>query len=131
MTVYLFFFQAEDGIRDKLVTGVQTCALPISPRARARAGDGGVLLEQGQEKRSLGGELAVDGALREARGVGHLIEAAELDGALSKHTQSRLEEEHPGLTLPPPADDTHGGQRYWCESQPGNPGAPPPVRRPT
>src|SRR5205823_11447033 len=24
-------FQAEDGIRDKLVTGVQTCALPISP----------------------------------------------------------------------------------------------------
>src|SRR2546425_8947836 len=23
-----FFFQAEDGIRDKLVTGVQTCALP-------------------------------------------------------------------------------------------------------
>src|SRR2546425_4822353 len=25
-----FFFQAKDGIRDKLVTGVQTCALPIS-----------------------------------------------------------------------------------------------------
>src|SRR6266404_624668 len=28
--LYFFFFQAEDGIRDKLVTGVQTCALPIS-----------------------------------------------------------------------------------------------------
>src|SRR5207244_6803734 len=27
---YSFFFQAEDGIRDDLVTGVQTCALPIS-----------------------------------------------------------------------------------------------------
>src|SRR5258708_15735000 len=27
-----FFFQAEDGIRDDLVTGVQTCALPISRR---------------------------------------------------------------------------------------------------
>ena len=26
----IFFFQAEVGIRDKLVTGVQTCALPIS-----------------------------------------------------------------------------------------------------
>src|SRR6266404_3312701 len=26
---YFFFFKAEDGIRDKLVTGVQTCALPI------------------------------------------------------------------------------------------------------
>ena len=28
VSVY-FFFQAEDGIRDRLVTGVQTCALPI------------------------------------------------------------------------------------------------------
>ena len=27
---YLFFLQAEDGIRDDLVTGVQTCALPSS-----------------------------------------------------------------------------------------------------
>src|SRR5699024_11485206 len=25
----IFFFQAEDGIRDRIVTGVQTCALPI------------------------------------------------------------------------------------------------------
>src|SRR5574344_2511730 len=30
--VFFFFFQAEDGIRDDLVTGVQTCALPILPR---------------------------------------------------------------------------------------------------
>src|SRR5688572_32780220 len=28
--IYVFFFQAEDGIRDLTVTGVQTCALPIS-----------------------------------------------------------------------------------------------------
>src|SRR6266487_595993 len=28
--VFFFFFQAEDGIRDGRVTGVQTCALPIS-----------------------------------------------------------------------------------------------------
>src|SRR2546421_7325325 len=34
--VFFFFFQAEDGIRDLIVTGVQTCALPISlDRARA------------------------------------------------------------------------------------------------
>src|SRR5207248_5199965 len=37
--VFLFFFQAEDGIRDRTVTGVQTCALPISrpssPRRRS------------------------------------------------------------------------------------------------
>src|SRR5204862_4494166 len=30
----LFFFQAEDGIRDLYVTGVQTCALPICIRQR-------------------------------------------------------------------------------------------------
>src|SRR5260370_21702742 len=29
---FFFFFQAEDGIRDSSVTGVQTCALPISVR---------------------------------------------------------------------------------------------------
>src|SRR5437016_7937519 len=28
--LFVFFFQAEDGIRDWSVTGVQTCALPIS-----------------------------------------------------------------------------------------------------
>src|SRR2546426_8690482 len=32
---FFFFFQAEDGIRDYKVTGVQTCALPISNEPRA------------------------------------------------------------------------------------------------
>src|SRR2546421_6879438 len=39
-----FFFQAEDGIRDLIVTGVQTCALPISgpgPGAGGGTGDTG------------------------------------------------------------------------------------------
>src|SRR5258708_30241377 len=35
--VSFFFFQAEDGIRDDLVTGVQTCALPISDPPRITA----------------------------------------------------------------------------------------------
>src|SRR5699024_11237268 len=30
LLLFIFFFQAEDGIRDRNVTGVQTCALPIS-----------------------------------------------------------------------------------------------------
>src|SRR5258706_1530004 len=34
---FFFFFQAEDGIRDWSVTGVQTCALPTSPTRKARA----------------------------------------------------------------------------------------------
>src|SRR2546423_7614416 len=36
----VFFFQAEDGIRDKLVTGVQTCALPISRAVLALLNNG-------------------------------------------------------------------------------------------
>src|SRR5438552_17048730 len=46
----IFFFQAEDGIRDDLVTGVQTCALPIYV-----AGEVAV-------------ELAPQGVVRPARG---------------------------------------------------------------
>src|SRR2546429_6815637 len=41
---FFFFFQAEDGIRDVAVTGVQTCALPIFDRSLAqdaRAARGG------------------------------------------------------------------------------------------
>src|SRR6266581_7768662 len=38
MTWCFFFFQAEDGIRDGRVTGVQTCALPISPPPGAAPG---------------------------------------------------------------------------------------------
>src|SRR3712207_7135298 len=34
----LFFFQAEDGIRDIGVTGVQTCALPISGKDQSTSG---------------------------------------------------------------------------------------------
>src|SRR2546430_3192124 len=37
--LFFFFFQAEDGIRDLTVTGVQTCALPISADAATAAGD--------------------------------------------------------------------------------------------
>src|SRR6478736_7185266 len=40
MLFFFFFFQAEDGIRDLTVTGVQTCALPIFARGRARSGSG-------------------------------------------------------------------------------------------
>src|SRR5690625_7741071 len=50
-----FFFQAEDGIRDGHVTGVQTCALPIYDEAQRLAG---LLDERRQETRRL--ETAMD-----------------------------------------------------------------------
>src|SRR2546427_12130578 len=49
--VRFFFFQAEDGIRDLTVTGVQTCALPIYPAHAARRQlRPGVLPRLAQEK---------------------------------------------------------------------------------
>src|SRR2546425_3200541 len=55
---YIFFFQAEDGIRDKLVTGVQTCALPISVKSRRSADNllasEKVAKEKGEVRRALG-----------------------------------------------------------------------------
>src|SRR2546422_3257371 len=49
---FFFFFQAEDGIRDVAVTGVQTCALPISrPDREARARVYGSSARQGDRRR--------------------------------------------------------------------------------
>src|SRR2546428_2350926 len=43
LDIFFFFFQAEDGIRDLIVTGVQTCALPILALLLAGIGLYGVL----------------------------------------------------------------------------------------
>src|SRR2546430_3202839 len=45
----LFFFQAEDGIRDLTVTGVQTCALPISNIVDDAIPVGGIQVPSGLE----------------------------------------------------------------------------------
>src|SRR2546429_4366510 len=45
----LFFFQAEDGIRDVAVTGVQTCALPISSSTNTRCTDAAGQGRQGSD----------------------------------------------------------------------------------
>src|SRR5205823_10397697 len=50
------FFQAEDGIRDKLVTGVQTCALPIC------AATAGLRLTHFQARRPVPARRAVTGS---------------------------------------------------------------------
>src|SRR6266852_7339950 len=60
-----FFFQAEDGIRDATVTGVQTCALPISaPRRPVAVGD--LLLVAGYGL-AVRGDGRTGGTLRAAR----------------------------------------------------------------
>src|SRR5947207_12677525 len=60
--LFFFFFQAEDGIRDHCVTGVQTCALPISADPDVGAGGAVVAAVLADERR-----VAALGAL----GAGH------------------------------------------------------------
>src|SRR5690606_40977582 len=65
-TGYFFFFQAEDGIRDFHVTGVQTCALPICADAIRDADEDDALLRElravigGRSRRARGEAAAVD-----------------------------------------------------------------------
>src|SRR2546427_7633924 len=71
---FFFFFQAEDGIRDLTVTGVQTCALPILAAATGAArttdlGVGGMVL----------GRLGAAGAGWSNTNEGKVIAAAFLD----------------------------------------------------
>src|SRR3989454_12533029 len=91
LTAFLFFFfQAEDGIRDYKVTGVHTCALPISASlepylSRMRRGGADVLLLAAERP---GAELA----LREMRSLGlrwpvlggDALTGIEADGALAE-----------------------------------------------
>src|SRR5260370_19266325 len=67
--VCFFFFQAEDGIRDSSVTGVQTCALPISGLLRygARREPLGVREREGGRQRECGPGAAALGEAPEDR----------------------------------------------------------------
>src|SRR5438093_2368953 len=70
-----FFFQAEDGIRDWSVTGVQTCALPISPRTSAYAAPAATAASSASAQRARTGRrycraamgVAQSGALQSGR----------------------------------------------------------------
>src|SRR5206468_6058498 len=54
-----FFFQAEDGIRDLIVTGVQTCALPIFSIAYIAAARGLLVRQpaQAEDEEGAGGDV--------------------------------------------------------------------------
>src|SRR5207247_5038714 len=81
----IFFVQGEDGIRDPLVTGVQTCALPISP-FEPHVGDSPLDLAE-----SLEGRAHAEGGLAE------FAAAAELYGRVLTLRRRALPEEHPEI----------------------------------
>src|SRR2546430_6491450 len=77
-----FFFQAEDGIRDLTVTGVQTCALPIYALAnlstRVQVGTAGNV--------AIAGFIITGNATKQlvVRGLGPSLAMASVPGALSE-----------------------------------------------
>src|SRR6185437_5915852 len=90
--IFFFFFQAEDGIRDKLVTGVQTCALPIS----ADRTDLGAELAEAEKTERLALEAGADRRLplalahpavlaRDAAGEGEDEAPGELGRRIGQH----------------------------------------------
>src|SRR5436305_6218104 len=101
--LFFFFFQAEDGIRDADVTGVQTCALPIfgSPVGNVLGMGAGRALRGGRSKRSLHTSLVLDGDSR--RRCLRLLRPAFLD---SRSEERRVGKDRTYLML----------QEYYIQS---------------
>src|SRR5437763_12125867 len=81
ISYYIFFFQAEDGIRDTSVTGVQTCALPISTPVSAADPPKRVLELVSEHTPVLGlraaGELKAGDGIRRWEGKGRQARSEE------------------------------------------------------
>src|SRR5438552_4437153 len=91
---FFFFFQAEDGIRDDLVTGVQTCALPICWGSEERApcpedvfGEATAKLLRGRRAFLLVHEI------REAEGLGPVVVQRSEERRVGKECRSRWSRE--------------------------------------
>src|SRR2546430_53682 len=79
-----FFFQAEDGIRDLTVTGVQTCALPIYFRRRFGRGPEGMWLPETAVDPETLDVLAAEGIAFTILAP-HQVEQAPADGSAGAH----------------------------------------------
>src|SRR2546422_11064683 len=106
-----FFFQAEDGIRDVAVTGVQTCALPIcvpDPRRRsvrprgAVAGGGAAAAPSARRRRAFAPRErgAGSGARPRLRGAGTALRGRGHGGRAAGNDLPRLPKSRRGV-------DTH------------------------
>src|SRR5207249_5486214 len=87
---FFFFFQAEDGIRDRNVTGVQTCALPIFPSGASTGTREAVELRDDEPARYQG-----KGVRRAVQNVIETI-APEVEGMEAAEQAQRSEERRVG-----------------------------------
>src|SRR5258708_27858068 len=91
LAFFIFFFQAEDGIRDDLVTGVQTCALPIYV-------DGGAAPSQTSAPGANAAGMSLRAAQQKLNALGYT--AGTPDGSMGKNTQNALREFQRDQSLP-------------------------------
>src|SRR6266852_2630503 len=111
---YSFFFQAEDGIRDATVTGVQTCALPIWRRHELHAGAGGHQGHDRAPERDLGPAAPALRRRVPPRRAGGLMVKEELarflERALDRCARDGLlpAGERPPVQLDAPKNPAHG-----------------------
>src|SRR5260370_7413236 len=99
----VFFFQAEDGIRDSSVTGVQTCALPIL-RVHSHAGLDGLSCPRGQTETFVG--IVIRGSRTNIRRDSLTVRAVVLTGRVGgrnghSHMDSYREIENPARSVKP------------------------------
>src|SRR5438309_8587777 len=91
---FIFFFQAEDGIRDGTVTGVQTCALPILHpnihRSRHNRRVRRPTIRRTQGLRQFAGTSSCSPALTEL----HLLELRSEERRVGKECRSRWWQYH-------------------------------------
>src|SRR5579862_1889065 len=101
MIFCFFFFQAEDGIRDGTVTGVQTCALPISGNSAPVSADraAGLRPRGGAARRPDRHKPAHSPTLLPATAIGLVVPGTTLFAAGVLPTQTKL----PEIVLPPTA----------------------------
>src|SRR5205807_3505586 len=94
---FFFFFQAEDGIRDYKVTGVQTCALPICRRADPPVRGGGPLTRRLLWRARAGGAAAGGPSRRHPRyGLGLPVPGQSSGRRGAEHRRGRSEERRVG-----------------------------------
>src|SRR3989449_11716624 len=111
----VFFFQAEDGIRDVAVTGVQTCALPICRYGAAakafEAVGGGKDVEAGVRYRALAGLGLAREQLKDLRGALTAYESVvrgSPDATLRDWARERAQSVKSQLARPPAGDGKTG-----------------------
>src|SRR6266496_5779835 len=92
VSFFFFFFQAEDGIRDLYVTGVQTCALPISAGTCALLG--GLLILLKRDHRALYGVIAL--GVMEMFVFAHGARVTSDSATVVSQDEKRFLDEHPG-----------------------------------